>query len=191
MHRVALFVEDNAHQVVIGTLVQRLANEVDVSVRLDWRSTRRGHGKVVSEFRQYLADLSRQRDALPDLLVVATDANCKGLRARTKEFEVEEAPAPVILAIPDPHIERWLLLDGAAFKDVLGRGCEKPDLKCSRDRYKERLLNEIHAAGVVPSLGGIEFGEDLVKAMNIDRACNEDRALDRFVTEIRQHFTRA
>jgi hypothetical protein len=52
-------------------------------------------------------------------------------------------------------------------------------------------VKEIQAAGVVPSLGGIEFGEDLVKAMDIDRACKGDKALDRFVTGIRKHFTRA
>ena len=44
---------------------------------------------------------------------------------------------PVILAPPDPHVERWLLLDGAAYKAVFGKGCDTPDLKCDRNHYKQ------------------------------------------------------
>ena len=57
------------------------------------------------------------------MIVVATDANCIGLQQRAKEIEASAAISPVVLAIPDPHIERWLLLDGAAFKSVFGKGC--------------------------------------------------------------------
>ena len=42
--------------------------------------------------------------------------------------------------VPNPHVERWLLLDGAAFKAAVGHGCDAPDQKCDRGRYKERLL---------------------------------------------------
>lgn len=132
MRSIALFVEDFAHKIVVGSLILKLADEVGAAVELDWRSARRGHGRVVEEYHQYLADLIRQKDRLSDLLVVATDANCKGLSERPKEFDTGKSPVPVVLAIPDPHVERWLLLDGAAFKKVLGRGCDKPDLKCSR-----------------------------------------------------------
>lgn len=175
MHSVALFVEDFAHKIVVGSLILKLANEAGVAVELDWRSARRGHGRVVEEYHQYVTDLIHQKDRSSDLLVVATDANCKGLAERLKEFDAGRVPVPVVLAIPDPHVERWLLLDGAAFKKVLGRGCDKPDLKCSRNRYKDQLLKEIREAGITPSLGGIEYGEDLVREMDIDRACVETR----------------
>ena len=49
MREVALFVEDSAHRQVIGALVQRLADERGVAVRLDWRSAVRGHGRVAPE----------------------------------------------------------------------------------------------------------------------------------------------
>ena len=29
----------------------------------------------------------------------------------------------VISMVPEPHIERWLLLDSEAFKTVFGKGC--------------------------------------------------------------------
>ena len=182
---IALFVEDYAHQKVIGTLVQRVAAECGIEVRLDWRRATGGHGKVIVELRNYIRDLKRQGTPWPDLIVVATDANCKGLNERSREIGDLDAPAPVLLAIPDPHVERWLLLDGAAFKAVFGRGCQAPDRKCSRERYKELLIEEIHAAGGTPILGGIEYAEDIVRQMDIDRAARADDALRRFVEDLR------
>ena len=156
MRDIALFVEDYAHRQFVGALVERFARERGAAVRLDWRNARGGHGKAAAGFRRYLHDLERQGGHPPDLIVVATDANCGGPTARAQEFSAA-APAPIVRAIPDPHIERWFLLDGAAFKRVFGRGCEAPDSKCERGRYKRLLTEAIHAAGVVPSLGGMEF----------------------------------
>ena len=187
MREIALFGEDFAHERVIGALVRRLAKAHGIDVRLDWRSAVRGYGRVVQEFNSYLRDLARQRDR-PDLIIVATDANCSGLNERTREIGRPDAPASLILAIPDPHIERWLLLDGAAFRSVFGRGCDAPDQKCSRDLYKQRLIEAIHATGVTPSLGGIEFAEDIVQQMDIERAMRADRSLERFVNDLRAEF---
>ena len=187
MREIALFGEDFAHERVIGALVRRLADAHGIEVRLDWRSAVRGYGKVVQEFHSYLRDLARQ-GGRPDLIIAATDANCIGLNERTKEIGNPDAPAPVVLAVPDPHIERWLLLDGAAFRSVFGRGCDAPDQKCSRDLYKQRLIEAIHATGVTPGPGGIEFAEDIVQAMNIERAMRADRSLKRFVNDLRAAF---
>jgi hypothetical protein len=188
MREIALFVEDHAHQQVIGALVRRLADSHNIQVHMDWRSTRRGHGKVATEFETFMHDLKRQGGKAPDMIIVATDANCKGLNDRTKEFPIADSPAPVILAIPDPHIERWLLLDGAAFKAVCGKGCDAPDQKCSRDRYKERLIMAIINAGISPSLGGVEFAEDIVARIDIDRASRSDPSFKRFVDQLADMF---
>ena len=185
MREVALFVEDFAHQQIIGALVNRVAREASIGVRLDWRNARHGHGAVVRELGDYLRDLKRQAGPAPDLIIIATDANCAGLIERIQELQDPEAPAPMVLAVPDPHVERWLLLDGAAFRGVFGRGCDAPDQKCSRDRYKQLLINAIVAAGVTPSLGGIEFAEDIVRHMDIDRAAQSDRSFQRFIQNLR------
>ena len=187
MREIALFGEDFAHQQVIGALVERLADECGIDVRLGWRSAVRGHGRVVQEFRRYLQDLARQ-GTRPDLIVVATDANCRGWNERARKIGNPDAPAPSVLAVPDPHIERWLLLDGAAFKSVFGKGCDAPDRKCDRDRYKQRLAEAIHTTGIIPILGGIEFAEDIVRAMDVDRAMRADRSLERFVNDLRAAF---
>ncbi len=184
---VAAFVEDFAHRQVLGALIDRVAKEFGTEAELDWRNARRGHGQVVREFGEYLRDLRRQGN-LPDLVVVGTDANCQGFINRSAQIPVKESPAPVVLAIPDPHIERWLLLDGAAFKSVLGHGCRAPDQKCARNRYKEALIRAILDAGVTPSLGGIEFATDIIRAMNLDRAAGADHSLRRFLDDLRRAF---
>ncbi len=146
MRKIALFVEDDAHRQVIGTLTQRLAKERQVNISLDWRNATRGHGKVIQEFKDYLRDVKKQGEPLPDLIIIATDANCEGWKDRVKKLDDQSAPAPIIFAIPDPHIERWLLLDSAAFKVVFGKGCDAPDQKCERDLYKQQLIRAIQSA---------------------------------------------
>lgn len=190
MREIVLFVEDFAHRQIIGPLVERIAGEQDVAVRLDWRSAVRGHGQVARELGDYLRDVDRQGDPWPYLIVVATDANCKGLNERAKEIgrRIGQARAPVVLAVPDPHVERWLLLDGAAFKAVFGQGCDAPDQKCDRDRYKRRLIEAIRGTGVTPSLGGIEYAEDIVRKMDVERARKADKSFARFVDDLRMTF---
>lgn len=184
---VAAFVEDFAHRQVIGALINRVAEEFGIEIELDWRNARRGHGQVVREFKEYLRDLRRQ-GSLPDLVVIGTDANCKGLVDRSAQIPVDDSPVAVVLAIPDPHIERWLLLDGAAFKAILGHGCRAPDQKCARNRYKEALIRAILDAGVTPSLGGIEFAADIIQEMDLNRAASADPSLRRFLDDLRHAF---
>ncbi len=188
MRNVALFVEDFAHQQVIDAILERLAAEYSLELDLQWRSAVRGFGRVVDEFKRYVHDLETQVETTPDLIIVATDANCKGLQQRSRELRQENSRAPIIQAIPDPHIERWLLLDGAAFKAVFDKGCDAPDLKCDRNRYKQLLTSAIREAGINPSLGGIEFADDIVKNMNFNRAAQSDDSFRKFIKNIRVIF---
>ena len=41
MREIALFVEDYAHQQIIGALVLRISVECNTAIRLDWRVARR------------------------------------------------------------------------------------------------------------------------------------------------------
>ena len=171
MREIALFVEDHAHHEVLKALIGRLAREHGIEVKLDPRNVRRGHGAVIRELKQYLRDLYRGRGTYPDLVVVATDANCGGLNSRLREItEVTQmVPARVVCAIPDPHIERWLLVDSSAFKSVFGRGCTAPGQKCERARAEE-----FQAAGAQDFLArkaAAEFFEDFgVAQESVERA---------------------
>ncbi len=187
MREIGLFVEDYAHQQVIGALVQRVTNAFRIDVELDWRSATGGHGRVIQEFRNYLRDSARHSEHLLDLVIVATDANCSGLNDRVREIHDlpdHILPRPIVPAIPDPHVERWLLLDGAPFRSVVGRGCDAPDYKCERGHYKRLLAAAVRSAGVEPILGGIEYAADIVQEMDIDAAMRLDRSLRVFVDQL-------
>lgn len=123
-------------------------------------------------------------------MVVATDANCQGQNSRIKQIcEVtQRVPVRTVCAVPDPHIERWLLVDSSAFRAVFGRGCDAPDRKCERARFKKMLIDAILRSGVTPSLGGIEFAADLVEAMNVENAVRNDHSLSRFLKDLTAEF---
>lgn len=94
----------------------------------------------------------------------------------------------MIYAIPDPHIERWLLLDSAAFKKVLGKGCAAPGQKCERDLYKRLLIAAIRDAGREPLFDGVEYAEALVNAMDLDYLERTEESLGRLLKELRHKF---
>jgi hypothetical protein len=192
MREIAFFVEDFAHQEFLKALVQRLADEYGEHVKMDWRNTRRGHGAVVSELKQFLRDLHRGQGNRPDVLIVGTDANCKGLAERLREISeiTDKAGITTVCAVPDPHIERWLLADSIAFKQVFGRGCDAPDQKCQRDRYKRLLSEAIRATGISSSFGGMEFSDEIVKAMDFDRTARNDASFGHFLGELKTVFNR-
>lgn len=169
MRKIGLFVEDRGHAVFLETLVQRLANQYQIPVLTRLGSAKGGYGKMVSKLKEYINDLQSDQEELPDLLIVATDGNCKGYSERKQEIDsaTKSFHGRIIYAIPDPHIERWLLLDSVAFKKVLGKGCSAPIQKCERNLYKRLLLDAVRKTGVNPPLGGIEYTEDLVHEFRI------------------------
>ena len=173
-HSINLFVEDFGHETFLDALLRRFAEQYDILI----------------EVKRYIRDLQRSKENLPDLIIAATDGNCKGFSER--KHQIDEATKnfsqQVVCAIPDPHIERWLLLDSAAFKKVLGKGCSAPVQKCERDLYKRLLLEAVRQAGVKPLLGGIEYTEDLVGAMNLDKLERTEESLGKLLKELRHKF---
>ena len=190
MRNVNLFVEDAAHEDFLNALVQRLANEYNIKINITASSVRRGHGRVIRELKQYLQDLHRNKENLPDLVIVGTDSNCTRISEREKEInQITSVFADIVISMtPDPHIERWLLLDSEAFKTVFGKGCSTPDQKCERDRYKHMLLNAIIDATKVPPLDGMERMEELVNAMNLQNMEQNDNSVQRFLRALRRQF---
>ena len=123
---IVCFGEDFGHERIISSIITRVFREEGVSATLLWRVARRGHGAVVSELKSLLRDIQREAGEFPQLIVVATDANCKGYNTRRHEITDLTGRVPglrVVCALPDPHVERWLLIDSVAFKNVLGTGC--------------------------------------------------------------------
>ena len=86
MRRINLFVEDEAHEVFLTALVQRFANDYNITISIKASSVRGGHGKVIAELRQYQQNLQHSREGLPDLIVVGIDSNCTGFLEREREI---------------------------------------------------------------------------------------------------------
>lgn len=190
MREVALFVEDYGHSVFLKALLTRLSEQFGVPVTVREFSARGGHGRVETEFRQFVRDLKQTSVSLPDLVIVATDANCEGFRERRKQMQphAEAIPDRVLYCIPDPHIERWLLLDSAAFKKVLGVACQAPDQKCDRGRYKQLLADAVIASGQTPLLGGLEHAEDLVNKMRLEQIAKRDDSFGDLLNGLQGYF---
>ncbi len=190
MIKINIFVEDVVHEEFLTALIQRPADEYDLTYKLNTSSVRGGRGKVLSELRQYIQDLQDNFVESPDLIIVATDSNCKGIVEREREINQYTSIFSniVINMIPEPHIERWLLLDSEAFKKVYGRGCAKPDNKCEKGRYKHQLLNAIYNATRTSPIDGTERIDELINAMDLQRLIQSDRSIRRFITQLQQRF---
>ncbi len=190
MHRINIFVEDRGHAVFLEALVQRLADQYRIPVLTRFGNATGGYGKIVSRLKEYIHDLQNDQEDQPDLLIVATDGNCKGYAGRKQEIDsaTKSYHGHLIYAIPDPHIERWLLLDSMAFKKVLGKGCSAPTQKCERNLYKRLLLEAVRNTGINPLLGGIEYTEDLVRAMNLEYLERTEDSLGKILKSLCEMF---
>ena len=190
MRNISLFVEDTDHEDFLVALVHRIANAYNIEINIKVSSVRGGHKNVIAELGQYQQDLQHNAEDLPDLIIVGTDTNSKGFLQREKEIHqaISSLADRVISMIPKPYIERWLLLDSEAFKEVFGTDCSIPNRKYDRYRYKRLLLQAIQDAGVVPLLGGIERIADLVNAMDLQHMEQRDRSFRRFFRALQQRF---
>lgn len=191
MRKILLFVEDFGHEEILSAVISRLAQEYKIEVAINSRSATGGHGRVLKELKLYVGRLEQEPGNLPDLLVVATDANCNSYSKRKKSLN-ETLPRTIqdftVYAIPDPHIERWLLIDSSAFRAVLGKGCAAPPAKCERALYKRLLIEAIRDAGLTPLVGGIEHARDLVKHMDFGYVERTDNSFGRFLREMQDKF---
>lgn len=70
----------------------------------------------------------------------------------------------------------------------MGKGCSAPTQKCERDLYKRLLSEAVRQAGIKPFLGGVEYTERIVNAMNLEYLEQLGDSLSRFLKELRQKF---
>jgi hypothetical protein len=179
-----LFVEDRGHEALLKPLLERLGREQERDVSVQVRAARGGHGRALAEFALYQDSVLKGAVSMPDLLVVAIDANCSSFREARASIEKELQEAfedRTIAACPDPHVERWYLADLDAFHRVVGTRPKVGKQKCDRDVYKALLAQAVVNAGHPPTLGGLEFAEELAAAMSFYRAGKADNSLKHFL----------
>jgi hypothetical protein len=193
MRSIALFCEDSFHEKFVGALLARFEKEYGVEVDAKFYSARGGLSKMHWEFKQFLKDLGRDREPLPDCVIVVADANCLGFAERKEQMKSQLVSFPqfqqlVSYAIPDPHIERWMLLDPDGFKKVFTRGCTLPAIKCKKDEYKKLLRKEIRDSGIDAPLGGEEYVEDIVNEMDLAKVEIQEASLRLLLQELKKRF---
>jgi hypothetical protein len=124
----------------------------------------------------------------PALLLVGIDGNCSTFtKARGAIQAAVGAPFSdrLVVACPDPHVERWYLADPESFKAVVGWRPSVAKRKCVRNYYKDALAKAVRQAGHPSTLGGIEFARELVAGMDLFRAGKNDRSLKAFLDDLR------
>lgn len=190
-----LFVEDRAHEEFLKPLVMRIAGEEGVKISIHIRSARGGHGRAVSEFKLYQQLVEKRVSGIdPDLLIVAIDGNCTTFVKKRSEIlnvATQSLSTRLIIACPDPHVERWYLADPDSFHDVIGYRPILGKKKCARHYYKDQLTSAIRSAGHTSLLGGIEFAPELVAEMNLYRAGKNEPSLGALIDELRGRFRQA
>ncbi len=192
---VDIFVEDRAHEEFVKPLLTRLAREEDVEVWPRVRSATGGHGRAIAEFNLYqrYAERSGASSIPADLVVVAIDGNCStfaAARKRLQDAAIAMVRDRLVVACPDPHVERWYVADPQSFESIVGYRPSVGSRKCARDHYKKILVSAI-AQGCHPvALGGVEFGPELVEVMDLYRAGRNDSSLKAFVDDLRTELRR-
>ncbi len=160
MTDVLCFGEDSGHEQVISSLLKRLSVDEGVPFTLTWRSATHGHGRVVSELKSLLRDIRKEKGDFPDLIVVATDANCVGYGRRRRDITDLTDKIPgirVVCALPDPHIERWLLIDSAAFKSVWASDVRRPIKNANGTVINGFCGKQCGRRGFLPPLAGLSM----------------------------------
>ncbi|MBI2833273.1 MAG: hypothetical protein HYX76_02470 [Acidobacteria bacterium] len=187
---VDVFVEDHAHEAFLVPMLERIAREENLVASPRVRSARGGHSRAIAELKLYQQVVERGTPglALPDLLLAGIDGNCSTFAKAKKTIQgATHAPFShrLVVASPDPHVERWYLADPDSFRAVVGRGPSIGRKKCERDYYKNVLAKAVRQAGHPVMLGGTEFARELVDNMDLYRAGKNDRSLKAFVDDLR------
>jgi hypothetical protein len=185
------FLEDAAQEKLIPALLRRLIAEAGQPLEKFTISIlyNRG-GASLQAYKQFLEDYKNEVRPKADLLVVGSDANCKGFAVRRswilKQINKYQWQN-VIAAVPDPHIEHWYLLDLPALSRASGVKIAGglPEQKCAKDAYKKQLRHAFANSGIEPPLGGAEYGEKLAELMDLYSAGKIDNSFKHFVDSFR------
>jgi hypothetical protein len=185
------FLEDSAQEAFIPPLFERLIIEEGFSVDdFQFKILCSRGGGSIQAYKNFIKRTKKRSSLGADALVVGSDGNCNGFAKRREQLLKVAAtpPYPVVFtAIPDPHIERWYLLDSLALSRAIGTGVQAitPLAKCEKNHYKKLLQEVFENTDVQPPLGGWEYGPVLAKNIDLYHASQKDHALGDFLEQIR------
>lgn len=193
--KLGLFAEDEGHARLLNPLIGRISGEEGVDSEVVERSSAGGAAAAARNLRSYISDLSLGRVEYLDVLVVARDGNCRGFGVRKRETEKivqGRFAGSLVLAVPDPHIEKWYLADPRAPAKAIGESgfADVPARKCERHRYKKALSDAFEQLELTLAAGGIEYGTEIARCMDLDLASRNEPTLQRFISDLRSALRR-
>ena len=190
-YKVILFLEDNAQEVFIRALVERLIMDEGKNLNdYEFRLLNSRGGGSIRAYKNFLRQGKKRNHLIAaDVLIVGSDGNCNGFLKRKQQLldASKNIPYPeVITAVPDPHIERWYMLDAEALANAAGVPVQvvSPRVKCDKNHYKTLLKKTFTDQNVFPPLGGAEYGSLIATSMDIYKAETIDHSLHDFVDQI-------
>lgn len=187
--KVYLVVEDTAHESIVRALFRRLSSEEGVRISIG-STVGGGHGGVLTEIKGFQRALKKGAipAGIPDLLVVLIDANCHDFQEtkRNTASVIDKSIFPFfIIGCPNPHIEKWLLIDQHALNVLFGASFNIPLGKCDKDFYKNELKKIIRDAGWPITQGGIEYSQDIIEEMDFVKAIKNDPSFGKFISDLK------
>ncbi len=190
--RIVFFLEDAAQEAIMPPLFGRLLRDGGVGPeRFEFRVLNSRGGDSIGAYERFLKELAGGSQFAADALVVGSDGNCKGHAVRREQLrEIAKSNAPmvsIITAVPDPHVERWYMIDPLALANAVGCPvvAAVPAYKCAKDHYKQLLREAFLGSGVSPPLGGVEYGPECAYTMDLYAAGKEDAGLGDYVIQVR------
>jgi len=174
---------------VARALFRRLSLEEGVRISIS-KAIKGGYGGVLTEIKAFQKALQKGAipAGIPDLLIVLGDGNCHKFHERKKEIisAINNNVFPFsVVGCPDPHIEKWLLIDQQALKAVFGASLNISLDKCIRDYYKNELKGIIQFAGWPMTHDGIEYSQDIIERIDFNRAGKNDNSFGDFISSLR------
>jgi hypothetical protein len=186
--RVDLFGEDRGHEQFGRPLVARLARETGVPIEIRVLSASGGHPRALQALRSFQKAVAAGVRRAPDLLVVIRDSNresWKEVRAEVARI-IEPSVFPrVVVACPEPYVERWCIADPEAFQRVVGVPPGRDPRSRDREAYKALLRVAVEKAGVVVLVDEMDLAPELVDAMDLYKAGKVQQSLKHYVDELR------
>lgn len=188
---ITYFVEDEAQEVFIKALIQRLAIDAGVSLQHDPGSVTGGSRSLVS-LKTFLHEEQHRHVRATDLLVISIDGNCQGYQRKIADIHdtIQRAhyPKPFVCAVPDPHIERWYLCDHQALRQALSSSIKptpSPKNKCGRDWYKTEYHRLFQEAEIPIIVNDYEYAEAIVEKLDLYKAGKKEPSLGQFLHDLR------
>jgi hypothetical protein len=188
MAELAVFCEDRGHEVFTRALVSRIADDLELEIKITAISASRGKGMALSQLRGWQRSFERGlMVGKPDVLIIMIDGNCVTSQVKRREIEaivLKEVFPSVVIGCPDPHVERWCFADPEAFQRVVGASAPPDPGKCERGAYKKMLGDVLREAEQPILADEMEIAPEIISRIDLYRAGSMQPSLGAFVQDL-------